>query len=290
MRTAACSTAFRWACRPGTGSAWWAAMERASPRCWRCWPGRAQPDTGRVAMTTGLRLGYLPQSDELAGTVGEIVFGSAGGAVPTPWEADPRVRTIVTELLPGISLGRCGAEAVRRRTAPGRARLAAGRRARRAAARRAHQPPGHRGDRLARQASARPGLRGHRGQPRPLAAGHGVRADLGGRPGPGAFRRGRLLGLRARAGRAGARRGGRRTPPPEPGPQGARLAAARGQGQEHQGEVPGRGGHRADRGGAAAPRQRRADQAGDRPAGQDRGGAGGRLGIGRRRRPDASAA
>ncbi len=67
--------------------------------------GRAQPDTGRVAMTTGLRLGYLPQSDGLAGTVGEIVFGSAGGAVPTPWEADPRVRTIVTELLPGISLG-----------------------------------------------------------------------------------------------------------------------------------------------------------------------------------------
>jgi len=66
--------------------------------------GRVQPDTGRVAMTTGLRLGYLPQSDQLAGTVGEIVFGSAGGAVPTPWEADPRARTIVAELLPGISL------------------------------------------------------------------------------------------------------------------------------------------------------------------------------------------
>jgi len=66
--------------------------------------GRVQPDTGRVAMTTGLRLGYLPQSDRLAGTVGEIVFSSAGGAVPTPWEADPRVRTIVAELLPGISL------------------------------------------------------------------------------------------------------------------------------------------------------------------------------------------
>ena len=67
--------------------------------------GRAQPDTGRVAMTTGLRLGYLPQSGRLAGTVGEIVFGSAGGAVPTPWEADPGARMIVAELLPGISLG-----------------------------------------------------------------------------------------------------------------------------------------------------------------------------------------
>jgi ABC transport system ATP-binding/permease protein len=66
--------------------------------------GRVQPDTGRVAMTTGLRLGYLPQSDQLAGTVGEIVFGDAGSPVPTPWEADPRARGIVTELLPGISL------------------------------------------------------------------------------------------------------------------------------------------------------------------------------------------
>ena len=66
--------------------------------------GRVQPDTGRVAMTTGLRLGYLPQNDPLAGTVGEIVFGSASGAVPTPWEADPRARTIMAELLPGISV------------------------------------------------------------------------------------------------------------------------------------------------------------------------------------------
>jgi ATP-binding cassette subfamily F protein uup len=66
--------------------------------------GRVQPDTGRVAMTTGLRLGYLPQSDQLAGTVGEIVFGNASSPVPTPWEADPRARAIITELLPGISL------------------------------------------------------------------------------------------------------------------------------------------------------------------------------------------
>jgi ATP-binding cassette subfamily F protein uup len=72
---------------------------------------RIAPDTGRVAMAAGLRLGYLPQGDHLTGTVGEIVFGSAGGpaadagASPrTPWQADPRVRAVVAELLPGIGL------------------------------------------------------------------------------------------------------------------------------------------------------------------------------------------
>jgi ATP-binding cassette subfamily F protein uup len=66
--------------------------------------GRTEPDTGRVAMASGLRLGYLPQSDRLTGPVGEIVFGGAGGAAGTPWEADPRARAIMAELLPGISL------------------------------------------------------------------------------------------------------------------------------------------------------------------------------------------
>jgi ABC transport system ATP-binding/permease protein len=66
--------------------------------------GRVEPDTGRVAMATGLRVGYLPQSDQLTGTVGELVFGRAGGSLPTPWEADPRARTIMAELLPGIGV------------------------------------------------------------------------------------------------------------------------------------------------------------------------------------------
>ena len=96
--------------------------------------GRVAPDTGRVAMASGLRLGYLPQADQLAGTVGEIVFGpmggtagrsaggSAGGSagrwavagtapepdgpdIPrTPWEADPQARAIMAELLPGIGV------------------------------------------------------------------------------------------------------------------------------------------------------------------------------------------
>jgi ATP-binding cassette subfamily F protein uup len=76
--------------------------------------GRVGPDSGRVAMTAGLRIGYLAQADQLAGTVGEIVFGLPGGAAGrgtgpgsdagpvTPWEADPRARAIMAELLPGI--------------------------------------------------------------------------------------------------------------------------------------------------------------------------------------------
>ena len=76
--------------------------------------GRTAPDTGRVATASGLRLGYLPQSDQLAGTVGEIVFGLGGlgrssprsepSGAGTPWEADPRARAIMAELLPGIGV------------------------------------------------------------------------------------------------------------------------------------------------------------------------------------------
>src|SRR5712672_3501836 len=82
--------------------------------------GRVAPDSGRVAMPAGLRIGYLPQADYLAGTVGEIVFGlggdrggrpprggqsaGGGGVAGTPWEADPRARAIMAELLPGIGV------------------------------------------------------------------------------------------------------------------------------------------------------------------------------------------
>jgi ABC transport system ATP-binding/permease protein len=67
--------------------------------------GTAAPDEGRVARTAGLRLGYLPQQGELDGTVGQIVFPEgtrAAGSVP--WEADPRARAIMAELLPGLDL------------------------------------------------------------------------------------------------------------------------------------------------------------------------------------------
>jgi ABC transport system ATP-binding/permease protein len=67
--------------------------------------GKAVPDTGRVARAAGLRLGHLPQQDQLTGTVGEIVFGDRSQAADSaPWEADPRTRAIVAELLPGIDL------------------------------------------------------------------------------------------------------------------------------------------------------------------------------------------
>jgi ATP-binding cassette subfamily F protein uup len=62
--------------------------------------GLAGPDSGRVARMTGLRIGYLPQSDTMSGTVGEIALGPryATGT----WERDPRARTVAAELLAGI--------------------------------------------------------------------------------------------------------------------------------------------------------------------------------------------
>ena len=66
--------------------------------------GTITPDTGRVARTSGLRPGYLPQAGPLTGTVGQIVFGDADRLAQAPFQADPRVRAVVAELLPGISL------------------------------------------------------------------------------------------------------------------------------------------------------------------------------------------
>ncbi len=67
--------------------------------------GTAVPDEGRVARAAGLRLGYLPQQDQLTGTVGQIVFGSGSRVTGSaPWEADPRVRAIMAELIPGLGL------------------------------------------------------------------------------------------------------------------------------------------------------------------------------------------
>ena len=64
--------------------------------------GLDEPDTGRVARTSGLRVGYLPQSGQLSGAVGQIAFGDryGGGA----WEREPRARSVAAELLFGIGL------------------------------------------------------------------------------------------------------------------------------------------------------------------------------------------
>ena len=63
--------------------------------------GRADLDSGRATRARGLDLGYLPQAEELAGPVRELVFGS----LPEhEWAADARSRSVIAALLPGIDL------------------------------------------------------------------------------------------------------------------------------------------------------------------------------------------
>jgi len=64
--------------------------------------GAADPDSGRVARSSGLRIGYLRQADTLAGTVGQIVFGEL--ADDGAWERDARSRLVANELLAGVDL------------------------------------------------------------------------------------------------------------------------------------------------------------------------------------------
>ena len=89
--------------------------------------GRVRPDSGRVAMAADLRLGYLPQGDQLSGTVGEIVFG--GWRVAHPLGSRPPGALHHDRAAARDRPGRAGRAAVRRRAAAGRARLAAGGRA-----------------------------------------------------------------------------------------------------------------------------------------------------------------
>ena len=232
--------------------------------------GRVAPDTGRVAMASGLRLGYLPQADQLAGTVGEIVFGRMGGTadrsaggwavtgsapepdgpdIPrTPWEADPQARAIMAELLPGI-----GVEAAAGQLSGGERRRVA--LAALLVAERdvllLDEPTNHLDieaiDWLGRHLRDRGSaviVVSHDRWLLDTVCERTWEVDRG------------------------------------------QVAAGR-QGQEHQGEVPGRGGQRTHCVRAAAPRQRRADPAGHRPAGQDRDRSGGRFGIGGRQRPRA---
>ena len=61
--------------------------------------GTEQPDGGRVTRARDLRIGHLSQQDRLAGTVGELV---TGGRPEHVWAGDPRTRSAVAALLPGI--------------------------------------------------------------------------------------------------------------------------------------------------------------------------------------------
>ncbi len=61
--------------------------------------GGAELDLGRVSRARDLRLGYLPQAEDLAGVVRELVFGTRP---EHEWAADQRSRSVVAALLPGI--------------------------------------------------------------------------------------------------------------------------------------------------------------------------------------------
>ncbi len=67
--------------------------------------GREPPDSGRVSLSRGLRVGYLDQRDLLAEThtVREVVLA---GRADHEWAADARMREVVEVLLAGVSLDR----------------------------------------------------------------------------------------------------------------------------------------------------------------------------------------
>ena len=137
-------------------------------------------------------------------------------------------------------------------------------------------------------APARPPRGAGRRHPRPLVPRRGLPAHLGGAGRVGPRVRRRLLGVRARPGRARPDAGGDRRPAGQPGAQGAGLAAPRPARPHLQAAVPHRRGQRADRRGAAAARRRRAGALRQRPARPDGLRRAGRDRRGRR--PDAARA
>jgi len=61
--------------------------------------GTAELDSGRTTRARDVTIGYLPQSEQLTGTVGSVVFG---GVAEHEWAADPRSRAVVEALLGDI--------------------------------------------------------------------------------------------------------------------------------------------------------------------------------------------
>src|ERR1700744_794200 len=67
--------------------------------------GSGTPDSGRIARSAGLRIGYLRQQDDLSGTVRQAGFGPGATADNDHvWAVDARARSVVAELLGGIDL------------------------------------------------------------------------------------------------------------------------------------------------------------------------------------------
>ncbi|HEY5984799.1 MAG TPA: ATP-binding cassette domain-containing protein, partial [Streptosporangiaceae bacterium] len=61
--------------------------------------GVEAPDGGRVTRARDLRVGHLPQLDRLSGTVADLVIRDRP---EHEWAGDPRVRSVLNALLPGI--------------------------------------------------------------------------------------------------------------------------------------------------------------------------------------------
>ena len=61
--------------------------------------GTERPDAGRVTRAGDLRVGHLPQADHLTGSVAALV---TGGRAEHEWAGDPRIRSVISTLLPGI--------------------------------------------------------------------------------------------------------------------------------------------------------------------------------------------
>jgi ABC transport system ATP-binding/permease protein len=64
--------------------------------------GTEPADRGRVARGRDLRVGFLPQRDRLHGTVASLVIGDRP---EHEWAGDPRIRSVIAALLPGIGFG-----------------------------------------------------------------------------------------------------------------------------------------------------------------------------------------
>ena len=63
--------------------------------------GREPLDSGRATRTRDVRIGLLPQRSELTGTVASVVLGETSEHV---WAANPRTRSVLAALLPGVDL------------------------------------------------------------------------------------------------------------------------------------------------------------------------------------------
>ena len=61
--------------------------------------GTEKPDSGRVTRARDLRVGHLPQTDRLSGTVAQRVVGDRP---EHQWAGDPRIRSVIAALLPDI--------------------------------------------------------------------------------------------------------------------------------------------------------------------------------------------